>query len=186
MTPDAAFAQPDFRPENQPAGVVEAPQVASHLLQDDGTFPNNGALPLLAYVGAVRLPDVNPAAAFEELFHANGWGDSWRNGVYSFHHYHSTAHEVLGVYSGTARIQLGGEGGVALSVAARRRGRHPRRRGPQEPGRQQRLSRGRRLSARPAPRYKHRPGRRAPARGSEHRRRRPCPRGTRCTGRAGR
>jgi uncharacterized protein YjlB len=112
MSPEASFAHPEYRS----AGGFDTAQVVSHILADDGTFPNNGVLPLLAYPGAVPLPDVNPAVAFEELFHANGWGNSWRNGVYGFHHYHSTAHEVLGVYSGTARVQLGGEGGVLLSV----------------------------------------------------------------------
>ncbi len=28
---------------------------------------------------------------------------------FEFHHYHSTAHEVLVVYSGSAKVQLGGE-----------------------------------------------------------------------------
>ena len=116
MSPDVPFAGPDIRLKQQPAVVVETPQVVRHLLEDDGTFPNHGTLPLLAYVGAVDLPNDNPAAAYEELFHGNQWGNSWRNGVYSFHHYHSTAHEVLGVYSGTARIQFGGEDGVVVSV----------------------------------------------------------------------
>jgi uncharacterized protein YjlB len=90
--------------------------VIHHLLGDDGTHPNNEGLPLLAYTGALRLPDRDPAAAFEALFVTNHWGRSWRNGVYGFHHYHSTAHEVLGVYSGTARIQFGGDGSVILQV----------------------------------------------------------------------
>ncbi|MBN1580549.1 MAG: hypothetical protein JXA89_07580 [Anaerolineae bacterium] len=86
------------------------------MLADDGTYPNNARLPLLVYPGALVLPDRDPAAAIESLFRANGWGSSWRNGVYSFHHYHSTAHEVLGVYGGTARLQLGGESGVVIEV----------------------------------------------------------------------
>jgi uncharacterized protein YjlB len=52
----------------------------------------------------------------ETLFAANHWGGAWRNGVYGFHHYHSTAHEVLGVYAGTARVQFGGDEGIALEV----------------------------------------------------------------------
>jgi uncharacterized protein YjlB len=36
--------------------------------------------------------------------------------VYGFHHYHSTAHEVLGVYRGSTRVQLGGQEGIVVEV----------------------------------------------------------------------
>jgi uncharacterized protein YjlB len=88
-----------------------------HLLKDDGTYPNNERLPLLVYQGVLNLSEDNPAGSIEDLFAANGWGSSWRNGIYGYHHYHSTAHEVLGVYSGSARVQFGGEHGVTLSVS---------------------------------------------------------------------
>jgi uncharacterized protein YjlB len=90
--------------------------VVTHKLMDDGTYPNNERLPLLVYVGVLRLPERNPAATVEAVFQANRWGSSWRNGVYSFHHYHSTAHEVLGIYAGTARVQFGGEDGPVFTV----------------------------------------------------------------------
>ena len=38
--------------------------------------------------------------------------------MYSFHHYHSTAHEVLGFAEGWGRVMLGGEGGHELLLNA--------------------------------------------------------------------
>jgi uncharacterized protein YjlB len=46
------------------------------------------------------------------LFHANGWGDSWRNEIYPYQHYRSAAHEALGVFSGAALVLLGGGEGI--------------------------------------------------------------------------
>jgi len=89
------------------------------LLKDDGTFPNNDRLPVLIYKNAVELKgDKNPEA-FEVLFKKNDWSNSWRNGIFNYHHYHSNTHEVLGIYAGTADVQLGGEHG---SIAKLERG----------------------------------------------------------------
>jgi uncharacterized protein YjlB len=54
----------------------------------------------------------------EEMLRKQAWDPQWRNGVYPFHHYHSTAHEVLGFAKGEARIVLGGEGGKEIRVRA--------------------------------------------------------------------
>jgi uncharacterized protein YjlB len=43
---------------------------------------------------------------------------TWRNGIYSYHHYHSTAHEVLGCYRGSAKVQFGGESGIVEELSA--------------------------------------------------------------------
>ncbi len=86
--------------------------------KDDGDIPNN-PLPVCLYVGAVKLADsADPAAIFEQLFAANGWGESWRNGIYDYVHYHSRIHEVLGIARGQARVRLGGDRGKIVELTA--------------------------------------------------------------------
>lgn len=88
------------------------PQTAT--LRDDGTYPNSD-LPLVIYTAALE-PDTVDAPAFERCFYAHDWRGSWRDGIYSMHHYHSTSHEVLGVYRGWADVQLGGPDGTTRRV----------------------------------------------------------------------
>lgn len=89
-------------------------RVVAHLLAPSGAIPNHPRWPLLVYPQAVPNPTPED---FEALFTRNGWPAAWRNGVFPFHHYHSNAHEALGVYGGEVTVQFGGDGGV--QVAAR-------------------------------------------------------------------
>ncbi|RUT35013.1 cupin domain-containing protein [Arsenicitalea aurantiaca] len=90
--------------------------VMAEVFADDGTFPNS-RLPVLIYREALA-GEAADAEAMEALFAAGGWSPQWRAGVYDYHHYHSTAHEVLGVASGEAEIMLGGPDGRVFAVAA--------------------------------------------------------------------
>ena len=102
--------------EEKITDLLNEPQVSAHNLKDDVAIPNNPKLPLLIYQGALNLPEEDPASAIEHLLASNHWDGSWRNGIYNYHHYHSTAHEVLVVYRGTATVQLGGEKGITQII----------------------------------------------------------------------
>jgi uncharacterized protein YjlB len=85
--------------------------------ENDGSIPNS-RLPLLLYRGEFAETGERGAVWVEETFARNGWSNSWRNGVYPYHHYHPNTHEVLGIYQGSALLCLGGESGREIEVRA--------------------------------------------------------------------
>lgn len=102
-----------------PAALVRRRKPQLYRFKDDGLVPNHPRWALIVYRGAVRLSaSLDTAAVFEALFDRNGWGDSWRNGVYPYVHYHSRIHEVLGIARGSAIVQFGGPRGRKLRVKA--------------------------------------------------------------------
>ena len=82
--------------------------------EDDGVIPNNPSLEVIVYPAAFK----ENTQEIEEVFNRHDWTNSWTGGVFEYHHYHSNTHEVLGVLSGTATLQIGGEQGETLDVAA--------------------------------------------------------------------
>ena len=88
------------------------------LITEADTSPNNGELPLILYKAAVQFGDKEPESVFEEIFWGNAWADGFRDGTFPFHHYHSAAHEVVGVARGRAVLQFGGPAGTVVEVEA--------------------------------------------------------------------
>ncbi len=90
-------------------------EVREYRFEDDGRIPNNPSLPLLVYPQAFDESERDPSRC-KELLARNGWGGAWVDGVFSYHHYHSNAHEVLCVIGGRARIAFGGPEGETVEV----------------------------------------------------------------------
>lgn len=93
-------------------------RIEHFMLHENGWVPNNERLPVLYYRCVLEGEGEATASRFERRFAANLWPPQWRDTIYDYHHYHSTAHEVLGMARGTARLMLGGEGGHELEVCA--------------------------------------------------------------------
>jgi len=91
--------------------------VGEYGFEDNGSIPNNPTLPLLVYPQALDEPELDPSRC-KGLLSENGWGGSGIDGVFPYHHYHSTSHEVLCVIGGSASIAFGGPQGEIIEVSA--------------------------------------------------------------------
>jgi uncharacterized protein YjlB len=104
-------------PSLDPAAPAAAMTVDTIFLEPSGQVPNHPGLPVLIYRNAIPAEgEMTPK--FETCFSKNGWQGTWRNGVFDYQHYHTGAHEVLGIAAGRARLLIGGPDGVELSVNA--------------------------------------------------------------------
>ncbi len=94
------------------------PEITSKTIGRNKFFPNS-RLPLIIYRSALNLPEQRNKAAeiVQKIFLRNNWGNTWRNGIYNFHHYHSNTHECLGISSGDARVIFGGTGKRSITVS---------------------------------------------------------------------
>src|SRR5437764_6491688 len=86
--------------------------IETHTFEDDGAIPNS-LLPVLVYHD---IPAARDVASCESLFAHNRWLGAWRDGIFSFHHFHSTAHEVLGIVRGQVTVMLGGPNGRSFEL----------------------------------------------------------------------
>ena len=116
----ARAAKQEALPEADWEAIPDEPSgIEAYVLGDDGLIPNNAKLPLVLYRQALALGGSSePERALEALFRSNGWRGAWVEGIYDVHHYHSTAHEVLGIAKGSAKVQLGGPGGLVVDLTA--------------------------------------------------------------------
>ena len=87
-----------------------------HLFLSAGGIPNHPRFPLLIYPAVFGTEEVSGARDFLRLFESRAWGNCWENGVFAYHHFHSNAHEVLGVFSGAAEVEFGGEHGLKKGI----------------------------------------------------------------------
>ena len=97
--------------------VMENAEPLTFQFEDDGLVPNN-PLPFIIYKRVIDVDNAHPERTIEQVFAGNRWGSMWRNGIYDYLHYHSTAHEVLGIARGQARVRFGGDQGKVLEVSA--------------------------------------------------------------------
>ncbi|MBW9115623.1 cupin [Rhizobium cauense] len=91
-------------------------QVYAITFKKSDWVPNNPAFPVLLYRSVFLTED--GSEDFARLFTSHGWQGVWRNGVFDYQHYHTGAHEVLGVGKGQARLLIGGPTGETFSVKA--------------------------------------------------------------------
>lgn len=99
-------------------GVKNPDPIEIHPLPDGGWCPNNPACPVLVYRGMSEGDPEAMARSFEETFAAHGWPPAWRYTIFDYPHYHSTSHEVIGVFRGSARIRLGDTVGLTVELQA--------------------------------------------------------------------
>lgn len=98
--------------------IDTSPRIESYSFRRNNYFPNN-RLPLLIYKKVLLLPhQKNRAAAIiQQLFIKHSWANSWKNGIYNLHHYHSNTHECIGIAMGSAVVIFGGPGGRRIKIA---------------------------------------------------------------------
>ncbi len=87
-------------------------------LEPSGNIPNHPHLPLLHYRTPFRAQAASADAEGVVAHLArSGWGGAWVNGIFTFHHYHARAHEVLVNVGDAVEVQFGGRDGPKVTFA---------------------------------------------------------------------
>jgi uncharacterized protein YjlB len=82
-----------------------------------GDVPNS-PLPALLFRSVLAASRRLKAEAFRKIFRQNGWVGIWTDTIYDYTHFHSNAHEVLGIAEGKVTLRIGGETGRLLKLEA--------------------------------------------------------------------
>ena len=90
-------------------------EVIREWIGPNGNYPNNTVFPLLIYKQAISLDDCT-THEIQQFLKSNHWVNSWVDGVYDYHHYHSNSHETLVIIEGQATLEIGGEAGKHYDV----------------------------------------------------------------------
>jgi uncharacterized protein YjlB len=78
----------------------------------------NSPLPVVL-IRSVLAPNANKKGRrFREAFERNGWTGIWTDTIYDYMHFHSNAHEVLGIAEGKVTVLLGGAEGRRFRLKA--------------------------------------------------------------------
>src|SRR4051794_37831851 len=78
----------------------------------------NSTLPVLLYRAVLPSHTAEKADAFREHFKRAGWTGIWTDTIYDYTHFHSNAHEVLGIAEGKVTLRLGGDDGSRFRLKA--------------------------------------------------------------------
>jgi len=78
----------------------------------------NSRLPVLLYRAVLPPHTADKANAFCKNFRAAGWSGVWTDTIYDYTHFHSNAHEVLGIAEGKVTLRLGGAEGSLVRLKA--------------------------------------------------------------------
>jgi uncharacterized protein YjlB len=83
-----------------------------------GSDVPNSTLPVLLFRGILAPNVAAKDQRFRQAFKKNGWTGLWTDTIYDYTHFHSNAHEVLGIAEGKVTVKLGGEGGRLFRLKA--------------------------------------------------------------------
>uniref|UniRef100_A0A6U0FY36 Cupin type-1 domain-containing protein n=1 Tax=Helicotheca tamesis TaxID=374047 RepID=A0A6U0FY36_9STRA len=89
----------------------ESPEIYKLYMDDDGTYPNNQNYPLLLYRSAFHGTERD---GIDTIVSSGEWTRPWVGEVFTFHHYHCTAWEILVCVAGEADVQIGGPKGPVV------------------------------------------------------------------------